>query len=204
MRKRGRRSRSRGGTRNEIRKQKRVVDALNAAGYDAREANARLNAIRHRLRRHIAENDAILHRERHREQLYDSAARMKKAKLVTPPPAPKMPSAPKAASVSGNAFEKAVQTVAARGVGATVITAPVVVEHKSVGAARRYSKFKGIKLGKQEEAILRAEYRRYYKSRIKGKSVVEYPCETVGGAYNYTIMALDENNFIVLKKVAIK
>ena len=64
---------------NQIRKQKRVVEALNAAGLDASEVNAKLNATRHRLRQHIEANSKILHRERHREQLYDSAARMKTA-----------------------------------------------------------------------------------------------------------------------------
>ncbi len=63
---------------NEIRKQKRVVETLKAAGLDTREANAKLNTLRHRLQRHIDANNKILRRERHREQLYDSAQRMKK------------------------------------------------------------------------------------------------------------------------------
>lgn len=78
---------------NEIRKQKRVVEALKAGGMDTTEANAKLNATRHRLKKHIDENSAILRRERHREQLYDSAQRMKKRNF--PPPAPKVPSVSK-------------------------------------------------------------------------------------------------------------
>lgn len=75
---------------NEIRKQKRVVEALKAGGMDTTEANAKLNATRHRLKKHIDENSAILRRERHREQLYDSAQRMKNRSF--PPPSPKAPS----------------------------------------------------------------------------------------------------------------
>lgn len=69
---------------NQIRKQKRTVEALKAAGLETREANAQLNALRRRLKKHIEDNSAILRRERHREQLYDSAQRMKK-KLVKRP-----------------------------------------------------------------------------------------------------------------------
>lgn len=39
---------------------------------------ARLSTLRYRLQRHIDDNSKILRRERHREQLYDSAQRMKK------------------------------------------------------------------------------------------------------------------------------
>lgn len=61
---------------NRIRKQKRTVDALKAAGQDTKEANARLNATRAQLRDLIAANPKVLYRERHREQVYDSAASM--------------------------------------------------------------------------------------------------------------------------------
>lgn len=61
---------------NRIRKQKRTVDALKAAGQDTKPANARLNATRAQLRDLIAANSKVLYRDAHREQVYDSAARM--------------------------------------------------------------------------------------------------------------------------------
>lgn len=64
---------------NRIRKQKRTVDALKAAGQDTKTANARLNATRAQLRDLIAANPKVLYRDRHREQVYDSAARMANA-----------------------------------------------------------------------------------------------------------------------------
>lgn len=63
---------------NSIRKQKRVVEALKAAGQETADANRRLSALQRRLREHIEANKAVCRRERHREQLYDTARRMKK------------------------------------------------------------------------------------------------------------------------------
>ena len=177
----------------QIRKQKRTVEALKAAGLETREANAQLNALRHRLKKHIEDNSAILRRERHREQLYDSAQRMKK-KLA------KVPATPKIAHVSGSAFETAVQKVAARGAGATVITSGKTIEHESIGAAKTKKKFKGPKLSKREQAILFKELRRYYKARLKGNGIVEYSCETVNGSYLYTVLVEGEDKFHVLRR----
>lgn len=87
---------------NQIRKQKRVVETLKAAGLDTREANAKLNTLRHRLQRHIDANNKILRRERHREQLYDSAQRMKK--LAKMPVAPKL--SKNAGAISGALNDK--------------------------------------------------------------------------------------------------
>ena len=63
---------------NSIRKQKRVVEALKAAGQETTDANRRLSTLQRRLREHIEANSAVCRRERHREQLYDTAQRMKK------------------------------------------------------------------------------------------------------------------------------
>lgn len=191
---------------NEIRKQKRVVEALNAAGYETREANARLNAIRHRLSRHIAANSAILRRERHREQLYDSAQRMKKAKLVTPPPAPKMPSTPKVASVSGNALEKAVQAVTARGVGATVIAEADGIQRKSIGAAdieadyNAYRKAYSIDVRGQEFAIIRSAFNGEYWAKHKDMKYSTVVVHSVDGYYEYTVRVFDYDMFVVIDK----
>lgn len=62
---------------NSIRKQKRVVEALKAAGQETTDANRRLSALQRRLREHIEANKAVCRRERHREQLYDTARRMR-------------------------------------------------------------------------------------------------------------------------------
>ncbi len=185
---------------NEIRKQKRVMDTLKAAGLETREANARLNVLRHRLQKHIDANSKILRRERHREQLYDSAQRMKKQlKAVSA-----KPSTPKIANVGGNAFEAAVKKVVAKGGGATVITSARTVEHESIGAAKISREFNVPRLSKQEKAILFSELRRYYETRLKGKGIVEYDCETVNGAYRYTILVEDRDNFRVLRRRKIK
>lgn len=194
---------------NQIRKQKRVVEALNAAGLDASEANAKLNATRHRLRQHIEANSKILHRERHREQLYDSAARMKKAKRVVPPPAPKKPSAPKVASVSGNALEKAVQTVAAKGAGATVVVEAGVTQYNSIGATDAYGSYKKrrkneIWLGTQEYAIVNSVIEERYDRHYKGAKYATVIAETVGGAYIYDFEIVERGVYIFTKKRKIK
>lgn len=63
---------------NGVRKAKRSVEALKAAGMDTRQANAVVRARQARLRELIAEHPKVLRREVWREALYDSHARMQR------------------------------------------------------------------------------------------------------------------------------
>lgn len=128
---------------------------------------------------------------------------MKKAKQVTPPPAPKKPSAPKVASVSGNAIEKAVQTVAARNVGATTIVETSTTQYISVGAADAYGSYKKrreneIWLKPQEYAIVNSAINNAYESCYEGAKYAQIEVETVGGAYIYTFEIIEKNDYIFL------
>ena len=87
---------------NRIRKQKRTVDALKAAGQDTKPANARLNATRAQLRDLIAANPKVLYRDRHREAVYDSAQRMAGKNLA----AKVKPAAPKHVIAEGKDISK--------------------------------------------------------------------------------------------------
>ena len=190
----------------QIRKQKRTVEALKAAGLETREANAQLNALRHRLKKHIEDNSAILRRERHREQLYDSAQRMKNAKRIVPTPAPKKPSVSKVANVSGNAFEKAVQTVAAKGTGATVFAETSGIQRKSIGAAdieAAYSAYKqkhAIEVKGQEFAIIRSAFNNEYWVKHKDMRYSTVVVHSVDGYYEYTVRVFDYDMFVIIDK----
>ena len=191
---------------NQIRKQKRTVEALKAAGLETREANAQLNALRHRLKKHIEDNSAILRRERHREQLYDSAQRMKNAKRIVPTPVPKKPSVSKVANVSGNAFEKAVQTVAAKGTGATVFAETSGIQRKSIGAAdieAAYSAYKqkhAIEVKGQEFAIIRSAFNNEYWVKHKDMRYSTVVVHSVNGYYEYTVRVFDYDMFVIIDK----
>ena len=190
----------------QIRKQKRTVEALKAAGLETREANAQLNALRHRLKKHIEDNSAILRRERHREQLYDSAQRMKNAKRIVPTPAPKKPSVSKVANVSGNAFEKVVQTVAAKGTGATVFAETSGIQRKSIGAAdieAAYSAYKqkhAIEVKGQEFAIIRSAFNNEYWVKHKDMRYSTVVVHSVDGYYEYTVRVFDYDMFVIIDK----
>lgn len=189
---------------NEIRKQKRVVEALKAGGMDTTEANAKLNATRHRLKKHIDENSAILRRERHREQLYDSAQRMKNAGKFVPP---KAPPAVKVIQKTGDAFADAVAKTSAKGAGYTAIATARSAERPSIGAAKRgyelSKKAKAIRLSEQELAIVKSAINFRFEKKYAGAEFGTIDCETVGGAYTYIFRIIEKDEYVFLRRVKI-
>ena len=131
---------------------------------------------------------------------------MKNAKRIVPTPAPKKPSASKVANVSGNAFEKVVQTVAAKGTGATVFAETSGIQRKSIGAAdieAAYSAYKqkhAIEVKGQEFAIIRSAFNNEYWVKHKDMRYSTVVVHSVDGYYEYTVRVFDYDMFVIIDK----